>query len=98
MKKKSLSVLSSTAYRAVYRMSVGNDKAFERLAVNAVKLDARHYSAVFYVGENVARSDAGQLILVAHKHEPGAGIYMVEQRFHEEYIHHGKLVHYHDVA
>ena len=66
--------------------------ALAALAMYLAQPHAGHRAARYYVAQHAARPHGGQLIGVAHQHQPRAVHHRVQQRAHKQYVHHGHLV------
>ena len=73
-------------------VGVHDNGALPGLAENLGEGDGRHHAAPDQVVQHVPRPHRGQLIRVAHQHQPAVPPQRRQQRRHQGYVHHGRLV------
>ena len=86
----------SSAGRAappVDQVGVADDGALGRLAEDLGEPHGGHRPAADQVGEQVPRPHRGQLVRVAHQHQPAVTPQGGQQGGHQRHVHHGGLVH-----
>ena len=76
----------------VYCVGIHNDKAFLRLTEDLREPDGLRHAAADEVRKEIARTNRRQLIRVADKNQPAAGLERTKQRRHELQINHRCLV------
>ena len=74
-------------------MGVSDDGALGRLAKDLGETDGGHRPAADQVGEQVSRPHGGELVRVAHQHQPAVPPQGGHQGGHQGHVHHGDLVH-----
>ena len=73
-------------------MGIYHDVAFSCLPEDLGQHHHREAAGFNDILKDASRSHAGQLVLVSHQDQPGAGQHGFEKRVHQGQVHHGHLV------